>query len=103
VSHVVHFGRRPNAYQLTALEYAHPTCTREGCDNPIQQYDHRVDYAQTHHTVLEEMDGPCLHDHALKTFHNWQFVQGTGRRPMVPPSDPRHPNNSKHPSPTSPP
>ena len=35
----------------------------------------------------------CDHDHHLKTYYGWALVEGTGKRAMVPPDDPRHPKN----------
>ena len=29
--------------------------------------------------------------HDLKTYKGWALVEGSGKRPMVPPDDPRHP------------
>ena len=37
--------------------------------------------------------GLCGHCHDLKTRYGWSLVHGTGKRPMVPPDDPRHPKN----------
>jgi hypothetical protein len=91
VTHVAHLGRRPNALQRTALEWLHPTCSVAGCDNSILDWDHTVDYAATHHTLLEELTGHCKPDHRLKTNHNWRLAQGAGRQPLVAPTDPRHP------------
>ena len=48
-------------------------------------------------TRVDETDRLCEHDHDLKTFHGWALVAGTGKRPMVPPHDPRHPKNKPPP------
>jgi hypothetical protein len=40
-------------------------------------------------------DGLCSHHHDVKTLHGWALVEGTGKRPMVPPEDPRHPKNKR--------
>jgi Domain of unknown function (DUF222) len=91
---VAHLGRRPNAHQQTALEWLYPSCAARGC--PVQgrlQADHRVDWAQTHFTTLDYLDLLCEHDHQLKTRYGWALVNGTGKRPFVPPDDPRHPRN----------
>jgi hypothetical protein len=34
----------------------------------------------------------CNIDHLLKTTQNWQLVPGTGRRQLVPPGHPLHPD-----------
>ena len=38
--------------------------------------------------------------HHQKTVHGWALVDGTGKRPMVPPDDPRHPNHTHRQRPT---
>jgi hypothetical protein len=95
---VAHLGRQPTATQQTALEWLYPTCAAEGC--PVQarlQRDHRIDWAKTHHTMLDELDLLCGHHHDLKTRANWALVPGVGKRPFVPPTDPRHPDHHRHP------
>lgn len=32
----------------------------------------------------------------LKTRHGWALVEGKGKRPLVPPDDPRHPRHARH-------
>ncbi|MBX7071257.1 MAG: HNH endonuclease, partial [Microthrixaceae bacterium] len=56
------------------------------------EFDHRHDWARVQTTELANLDLLCDHHHDLKTYEGWQLVDGTGRRPMVPPSDTRHPN-----------
>jgi hypothetical protein len=95
---VAHLGRRPNAYQQTALEWLYPTCAAEGCSSlTYLEYDHREDWAQTHMTVFELLDRLCSHHHDLKTTDNWALVDGSGKRTFVPPDDPRHPRNAHGP------
>src|SRR5690242_19941374 len=73
---VAHLGRRANAKQQSALESLYPTCAVEGCTRSTYlQNDHREDWAKTH--------------------HGWALVDGHGKRPMVPPDDPRHPRHTK--------
>ena len=57
------------------------------------EFDHREEWRKTHHTRLDEGDGLCGHCHDLKTHFGWALVEGTGKRPLVPPDDPRHPKN----------
>ena len=57
--------------------------------------DHRYDWADTKVTRLDWMDGLCSHDHDLKTLHGWALVDGTGKRPMVPPDHPQHPKKQR--------
>ena len=92
---VAHLGRRPNALQQTALQWLYPGCANESCSARARlDYDHRVDWAATHLTVLDLLDRLCQHCHALKTRQNWSLVDGRGKRPLVAPDDPRHPRNA---------
>ena len=91
---VAHLGRRPNALQQTALQWLYPGCANESCSARARlDYDHRLDWAATHLTVLDLLDRLCQHCHALKTRKNWSLVEGRGKRPLVPPGDPRHPRH----------
>ncbi|HVF13196.1 MAG TPA: DUF222 domain-containing protein, partial [Acidimicrobiales bacterium] len=95
---VAHLGRRPNALQQTALQWLYPSCANEACSAQARlDYDHRLDWASTHFTVLDLLDRLCSHCHALKTRHNWSLVEGRGKRALVPPDDPRHPGNAANP------
>ncbi len=86
VRSVTHLGRKATAAQRTALEWIAPACTVEGCGRTVHlEIDHRVDWATTHHTVLDELDRLCPHHHGLKTRDGYQLVPGTGRRPFLPP------------------
>jgi hypothetical protein len=93
VANVTHYRRNPNTAQRMALLWSQPTCSVAGCDHSIVQIDHRDDWHKTHRTRLEDLDPLCPHHHRLKTYHGWALVAGTGKRAMVPPEDPRHPNN----------
>ena len=97
VANVVHVGRGPTAAQRIALLWQSPKCSNEACSSTFVQIDHREPWADTKHTVLDELDHLCAHDHRLKTNHGWSLVEGTGRRAFVPSTDPRHPRN--HPPP----
>ena len=57
------------------------------------EIDHRVDWAHTRVTLYDWLSRLCGHDHDLKTRLGWALVDGTGKRPMVPPDHPDHPNN----------
>ena len=46
-----------------------------------------------HETTLDNLDRLCGPCHKRKTQHAWALVEGKGRRPLVPPNDPRHPGN----------
>ncbi len=93
---VAHLGRRATAAQRTALEWLYPTCAAEGCHAQARlEIDHRVDWAQSRATVFDLLDRLCSHDHMLKTRYGWSLVEGSGKRPFVPPDDPRHPRHGK--------
>jgi hypothetical protein len=96
VLNVAHLGRRANVFQQTALDWLQPTCTTEGCNAVAQlQIDHRHDWADTKITLLAWLDRLCKHHHDRKTRDGWMLVDGHGKRPMVPPDDPRHPNRAR--------
>ena len=100
VVNVTHLGRGPNTAQKIALLWQSPTCTRLDCNRKARlENDHKdgYEYRLTKHTRLGETEPLCDPDHDLKTFHGWALVEGTGKRPMVPPDDPRHPNNTRPP------
>jgi hypothetical protein len=93
VAHVTSLGRGPTAAQRIALLWTSPTCTVEGCVETFTQHDHRIDWAHTHHTRLDELDKLCTWHHDLKTLQGWALVAGTRKRPMVPPGDPGDPGH----------
>ena len=96
VMHVTHLGRGPNAAQQIALLWQQPVCTREGCGRHVRlEADHREDYHRVRCTELPNIDRFCDPDHDLKTYQGWALIEGTGKRPMVPPDHPDHPNNKK--------
>jgi hypothetical protein len=97
VLNVTHLGRGPTAAQKIALAWASPGCTAQGCWRTRTENDHREPWAQTRHTRLDELDPLCAHHHDLKTRSGWALVEGTGKRPMVPPDDPRHPKPPTNP------
>ena len=100
VANVTHLGRSVTVAQQVALWWQSPMCTRAGCTRTQRlENDHREDWAKTKHTRLDESDPLCGHDHDLKTHHGWALVHGTGKRPMVPPDDPRHPKYRAPPDP----
>jgi Domain of unknown function (DUF222) len=100
VMNVTHLGRSATVAQQVALLWLSPECTREGCTRTERlENDHREDWVKTHHTRLDESDRLCSHDHDLKTYKGWALVKGKGKRPMVPPDDPRHPYYRAPPTP----
>jgi hypothetical protein len=100
VANVTHLGRSPTVAQKVALWWQSPMCTNEDCTRTQRvQDDHRLGWAKTHRTRLDELDRLCEHEHYLKTHHGWELVAGEGRRPFVPPDDPRHLRNKPPPDP----
>jgi Domain of unknown function (DUF222) len=97
VLNVTHLGRGPTAAQKIALAWASPGCEVEGCWRTRTENDHQKPWAQTRHTRLDELDPLCDHHHDLKTRSGWALVEGTGKRPMVPPDHPRHPRHRSNP------
>jgi hypothetical protein len=95
VLHVTHLGRAPTTAQAIALLFQQPLCTVEGCYRTRVEIDHRIDWATTHHTRVDECDPLCHHHHSQKTRHHWALVDGTGKRVMVPPTDSRHPRQRR--------
>jgi hypothetical protein len=94
VANVTHLGRGPTAAQRIAMLWSSPGCEVRGCASTVGiQADHRVPWADDQVTELANLDSLCVHHHRPKTHHGWALVAGTGRRPLVPPGDPRHPAN----------
>lgn len=87
VVNVTHLGRAPTAFQQTALEWMQPECEVLGCSSSTRlERDHRVDWAKTKHTRLDELDRLCHFHHSLKTVLGWQLEAGSGKRRMVAPA-----------------
>jgi hypothetical protein len=100
VINVTHLGRSPTVAQRVALWWQSPVCTAAGCTRSRRlENDHQIGWAETHRTVLGELDPLCTHEHRLKTLYGWALVAGTGKRPFVPPDDPRHPKYRAPPDP----
>jgi Domain of unknown function (DUF222) len=92
VVNVTHLGRGPTAAQRIALLWASPWCTNSLCSHTLQiQHDHRRPWTEVHETTLDNLDRLCGPCHKRKTHDGWALVEGTARRPLVPPDDPRHP------------
>jgi hypothetical protein len=93
VAHLIHPGRQPTVAQRVALLWAQPTCSVAGCPSTFTQIDHRHDWQKNQETQLANLDRLCGHHHRLKSHHNYQLTAGTGNRPFVAPTDPRHPEH----------
>ena len=93
VANVTHLGRSVTVAQQSRCGGSHPSARGRGCTRTQRlENDHREEWVKTKHTRLDETDPLCGHDHHLKTHCGWALVEGKGKRPMVPPDDPRHPN-----------
>ena len=100
VANVTHLGRSPTVAQQVALWWLSPMCTNEDCTRTWRlENDHRIGWAETQRTRVDELDPLCEHEHDLKTYFGWSLVPGKGRRAFVPPDDPRHPKNQPPPDP----
>ena len=100
VANVTHLGRSPTVAQQVALWWRSPMCTNEDCTRTSRlENDHRIGWKETERTRVDEIDPLCEHEHDLKTYFGWSLVEGTGRRPFVPPDDPRHPKYRAPPDP----
>jgi hypothetical protein len=94
VANVTHLGRSATVAQQVALWWRSPACTASGCNRTqFVENDHRIEWTETKHTRLDELDPLCTHHHALKTNRRWSLIAGSGKRRMVPPHDPQHPKN----------
>jgi hypothetical protein len=74
IQHVVHFGRRPNALQLTALmlglppEFDGAMCSEPGCDRRYGlEFDHVDPVANGGATTLRNIEPRCDEHHDQKT------------------------------------
>ena len=93
VANVTHLGRGVTAAQRAALRWLMAECTNENCTRTERlENDHRKQWTDVHETRLDNIDPLCEHDHDLKTRCGWALVEGQGKRPLVAPDDPRHPN-----------
>jgi Domain of unknown function (DUF222) len=94
VVNVTHLGRGPTAAQRVALLWNSPWCTNSRCSHTLQiQYDHRKPWTEVRETTVDNLDRLCGPCHKRKTHDGWALVEGKGRRPLVPPDDPRHADN----------
>ncbi len=96
VHSVVRLGRRPTTKQQTALEWTYPTYAARGCSSTmLLEVGHRTPWADSHVTVLSELNRLCSYHHDLKTRENWSLVEGKGKRDFVSGNDPHHPENCR--------
>jgi hypothetical protein len=71
--------------QNAALEVRDRSCVIEGCDVDWRlERDHRIDFARTGHTRLDELQLLCWWHHLLKS-KGWRLVGGPGCYRLEPP------------------
>jgi hypothetical protein len=93
---VAHLGRKPTAFQRSALEWIYPTCAVEGCNARAHlEMDHTVDWSKTHFTMLEFLKFLCHHHHRLKSNDDFALIDEAGRCLLVAPDDSRHPRHRR--------
>ena len=98
LANVTHLGRAATIAQKCALWWRSPECDALGCTRTRRlQTDHDTGWVKTHTTRLDDSNQLCDHHHDHKTYFGWALVEGTGKRDMVPPDDPRHPRNKPPP------
>ncbi|MGE3834019.1 MAG: HNH endonuclease signature motif containing protein [Acidimicrobiia bacterium] len=82
VVNVAHLGRRPSAWQRSALLWHDPVCTVDGCDQRSRlEADHVVPWTTSKVTRTGELQWLCRHHHRLKTATDMAAVAGGGGRP----------------------
>ena len=99
VANVTSLSRSPSQAMRVALLWLSPGCTVAGCNRPGAEIDHRADWHRTHRTRFLDLDFYCRHHHDQKSHEGWALVSGVGKRTMVPPDDPRHPDAKARPPP----
>jgi hypothetical protein len=85
---VVHLGRSATVLQRTALQAMGPVCSVQGCGARARlEIDHRVEWATSAHTTLDELDLLCPRHHLRKTLDGYHLAPGRGVRPFLAPAD----------------
>jgi hypothetical protein len=99
VRNIVPAGRGWTAKQRMAVTWQDTTCWVTNCDNPRVQLDHVEPWTQGGPTEIANARPPC-HDHHLLKTQGWAYyVEPDGNRTMIPPDDPRHPDQHNRPPP----
>ena len=86
---VAHLGRKPTAFQVTAMQWRDVTCRIEGCRRPPAEWEHHEDWADTKETRLWDLGGFCKHHHDLKSYRGFRIEPAAlkGKFRLVPPDD----------------
>lgn len=87
VLNVTHLGRQFTEHMKTALEWRDPECAVLGCCATVRlERDHRLDWADTRRTRVDDADRLCHFHHALKTRQGWRLEPGHGKRRLLAPA-----------------
>jgi hypothetical protein len=97
VANVTHLGRSPTVAQQVALWWQSPMCTAEAARARGASRT-TTSSAGKKPNAPGRRDRPALHPRPRPQDRpRLALVEGTGKRPFVPPDDPRHPNIEPHP------
>jgi hypothetical protein len=76
VVNVAHLGRRPNAWQRSALLWQDPVCTEPGCHQRARlEADHVIPWATTQLTHTDQLQWLCRFHHRQKTETDVQLIR----------------------------
>lgn len=67
--------RRPTAGQRRYVETRDPRCIFPGCRMPSRacDLDHRIDWAHSRRTAVDDLGPVCRHDHVVRHRHLWTY------------------------------
>lgn len=67
--------RRPTAAQQRQVEVRDAFCIFPGCRMPAHacDLDHRIPWAESRRTSVDEMAPACRHDHGIRHRHHWTY------------------------------
>ena len=67
--------RRPTATQQRHVETRDPRCVFPGCRMPSQacDLDHRIEWAHSRRTAVDDLAPVCRHDHVIRHRHLWTY------------------------------
>jgi hypothetical protein len=76
VVNVAHLGRRPNAWQRSALLWHDPVCTEPGCHQRARlEADHVIPWAVSNQTVTDQLQWLCRYHHRQKTRTDLEHIR----------------------------
>jgi hypothetical protein len=67
--------RRPTAGQRRYVETRDPRCIFPGCRMPSRacDLDHRIEWAHSRRTAVDDLGPVCRHDHVIRHRHLWTY------------------------------